>query len=409
MSKPLKILFVSNRYLIAGGERQVFEAELKLLRDNGHIVQTYVEDNRRIASLGKVRTAAKTIWSHETYRTVRSQLKQEQFDLVHVHNAFPLISPSVYYAAQAEQTPLVQTLHNFRLLCINGLLYRNGAVCEDCVGRSVPLPGIYHACYKGSRAGSITAATMLSFHRAIKTWDRLIDTYIALTEFSRQKFIDGGLSGSKITIKPNFLAKDPGCGDGRGRYALYVGLLSTEKGVDTLLTAWQKAAGKVPLKIIGEGPLQEKVAAAANATEGIEYLGRVPNEQVLEIMRDALFLVFPSALYENFPMAIVEAFATGLPVLTSDQGNASALIQPEETGLHFRSGDANGLAHKAMWLVDNPKLLNKMRGQARAAFEAQMSPRKNYQLLAQIYDKTLASRKLPKEEGYRNLLSPKID
>ncbi len=257
-----RILLAHNRYLIAGGERQVFEAEARLLREHGHVVETYVEDNERVAALGKAATAARTVWSAETHRTISERLAAGDIDLVHVHNFFPLISPSIYYAARAAGVPVVQTLHNYRLLCVNGLLFRDGAVCEDCVGR-LPLPGIQHACYRSSVSGSAMVAAMLSTHRAIGTWDNVVGTYIALSDFSRQKFIEGGLPGSRITVKPNFLDGDPAQGEGQGGYALYVGRLSPEKGIGTVLEAWRRSGSTLPLKVVGDGPLSKEVEAAS--------------------------------------------------------------------------------------------------------------------------------------------------
>lgn len=389
--RPLKILLAHNRYLISGGERQVFEAELNLLRDNGHDVEVYIDDNRRIAELGSMRTAAKTIWSSETHQRISEILRQGQFDLVHVHNFFPLISPSIFYAAQAQQVPVIQTLHNFRLLCVNGTLFREDAVCEACVGRKVPWPGVRHACYRESRGGSATVAAMLSFHRAIRTWSKKINTYIALTEFSRQKLIEGGLPSGKIAVKPNFIANDPGQGEGQGNFALYVGRLSSEKGITPLLAAWRQLDDKIPLRIVGDGPLSEMVSSAAASSSAVEYLGRLDNDQVLDLMRNALFLVFPSLCYENFPLTIIEAFATGLPVLTSDLGNAANLVQAQQTGLHFKTGDTSDLARAATWMAEHPEMLQPMRLAARRTYEENYTPAQNYQLLCAIYEKTIAS------------------
>jgi glycosyltransferase involved in cell wall biosynthesis len=396
----LKILLAHNYYLIGGGERQVFAAELSLLRNHGHEVDVYIEDNQRIAELGRLHTMARTIWSNETYRNMRNKLRAGQFDVVHVHNFFPLISPSIYYAAHAEQIPVVQTLHNFRLLCSNGLLFREGVVCEACVGRAVTWPGIIHACYRDSRGGSATVTAMHSFHRAIKTWDRMIDTYIALTEFSRQKFIEGGLPETKIRVKPNFMTRDPNPGSGQGNYALFVGRLSPEKGVETLLAAWRLLGDTVPLKIIGQGPLQDKVVAAAETMPSVDYLGYLENDRVLNIMQDALFLVFPSLLYENFPMTIVEAFATGLAVLASNLGNSANLVQPWQTGLHFKTGDPTDLAKQAVWLMNNRDKLMKMRISARATYEAQLTPSKNYRIMSEIYQETLKKHEVGVQKGH---------
>lgn len=387
--RPLQILVAHNRYLVRGGERQVFEAEVKLLRDQGHTVEIHVEDNERVAELGQMRTAARSVWSTETYRSIRKRLGDGRIDLVHVHNFFPLISPSIYYAARAEGVPVVQTLHNYRLLCLNALLFRDGMVCEECVGR-LPLPGIRYACYRDSRGGSTAVAAMLSTHRAMRTWTRLVHTYIALSDFSRRKLIQGGLPGEKIIVKPNFPAEDPGPGTGRGQYALYVGRLSSEKGVESLLAAWQLVGDILPLKIVGDGPLQGEVIAAVESSLAVEYLGRVDNAEVLRLMQDACFLVFPSLCYENFPMTIVEAFAAGLPVLASNLGSAGDLIQPRRTGLHFAPGNAQDMADQVLWLTNNHDALEQMRKSTRDAYEQQFTASANYRLLRDIYENALA-------------------
>jgi glycosyltransferase involved in cell wall biosynthesis len=386
----IKILLAHNHYLISGGESQVLEAELGLLRDNGHEVDVYIEDNLRVAELGNLNTAARTIWSMETYQQVRSKLSLGQYDIVHVHNFFPLISPSIYYAARAEGIPLVQTLHNFRLLCINGILFRDGAVCEECIGRSLPWPGIYNACYRDSHKGSLAVAAMLALHRAIRTWDRMIDTYIALTEFSRRKFIEGGLPENKITLKPNTIAKDPGQGLGQGQFAVFVGRLSPEKGVNTLLEAWGLLGESVPLRIIGDGPLRDEVISAAESSPSVDYLGRLENDQVLNQMKDALFLVFPSLQYENFPITFVEAYATGLPILASNLGNAADLISRQQSGLLFEAGNPLDLANQAASLAKNRDALRDMRTTARATFEESFTATRNYHLLMDIYRNTIA-------------------
>jgi glycosyltransferase involved in cell wall biosynthesis len=389
--KPFKILLAHNLYLIAGGERQIFEAEQELLRNKGHEVDVYVEDNQRVAELGNIHTAARTIWSKETYRQIRNRLSQGQFDIVHVHNFFPLISPSIYYAARAENVPVVQTINNFRLMCLNGFLFRNGKVCEQCVGRSAAWPGIRHACYRDSRSGSATVAAMLSFHRAINTWKRMVNTYIANTEFIRQKLIESGLPGNKIVIKKNFITRDPGQGNGQGGFALFVGRLSPEKGINTMLSAWKMMDETIPLKIAGDGPLSETVASAAESSRAIDYLGRLDNNQVLDLMREAMFLVFPSLWYENFPITIIEAYATGLPVLVSKLGNLASFIQDGRTGSHFNPGDAVDLAEKAKWLVNHPGERKQMRIMARKTFEQHYTPSQNYKLLSTIYQNTLIS------------------
>jgi glycosyltransferase involved in cell wall biosynthesis len=201
----MHILAVHNLYQIRGGEDECYEAEVKLLKDAGHQVDRYEETNDRIAALSKTQMAIKTVWSQEAYQTVKRQLTGQAYDVVHVHNFFPLISPSIYYAAHEQGVPIVQTLHNYRLLCPNALFFRNGNVCEECIGKAIPYPGVVHGCYRESRTASAGVVAMLAFHRAKNTWIDTVDRYIALTEFARQKFIEGGLPAEKIVVKPNFV------------------------------------------------------------------------------------------------------------------------------------------------------------------------------------------------------------
>ena len=270
----MQILSIHNHYQIRGGEDESSELETHLLREYGHQVAYYEEHNERIASLNPVHVALRTVWSRESYRRVQQHLRHHATDLVHVQNFFPLISPSVYYAAQAQNVPVVQSIRNYRLICPNGLFFRAGQVCEDCMGKRLPWPGARHACYRQNRAASATAVAMLTMHRLLRTWLKQVDLFIAISQFARQKCIEAGLPEEKIVVKPNFVHPDPGTGTGRGGYALYVGRLSAEKGLDTLLDAWSQLRAPVPLKIVGDGPLETQVKDAAQRFSHITWLGR---------------------------------------------------------------------------------------------------------------------------------------
>lgn len=381
----MHILSVHSRYQIRGGEDECHEAEVSLLREMGHFVEVYEENNDRVAALGNLRMAVRTIWSEEAHQIVSRRLTEQPYDVVHVQNFFPLISPAVYHAAKAKGVPVVQTLHNYRLLCPNALFFRDGRVCEDCLGKPIPLPGVQHACYRGSRAATGVVSAMLSVHRAIHTWTEMVDVYIALTEFARQKFIEGGLPAEKIKVKPNFVHPDPGIGEGRGGYALFVGRLSVEKGLDTLLAAWDNLGENIPLKIVGDGPLAGQVAEAAKRLPYVEWLGRKPMSEVHELMGEASVLIFPSKWYETFGRVAVEAFAKGTPVIAANIGAIAELIEHDRTGLHFRPGDPEDLAAKVEWILAHPAELSQMRREARAEFEAKYTAQKNYQQLIKIY------------------------
>jgi glycosyltransferase involved in cell wall biosynthesis len=382
----MRILSVHNKYLIRGGEDESQEAEEMLLREMGHDISAYVESNERMMSLNPIEMLAKTVWSTETYQKIREQLQGANYDIVHVQNFFPLISPSVYYAAKAEGVPVVQTLRNYRLLCPNALFFRSGQVCEDCMGKPIPYPGIIHSCYRESRSASAATAAMLVTHRALGTWNTRVDRYITLTHFARDKFIQGGIPSEKIVVKPNFVHPDPGVGTGQGNYALYVGRLSVEKGLDTLLAAWELLGDSLPLKIVGDGPLADQVMSTVQKLPHVEWLGRRSLTQVHELMGDAKVLVFPSKWYETFGRVAVESFAKGTPVIGAKIGAIAELIDHERTGLHFCPGDPQDLAAKVERILTNPGLLNHMRQEVRLEFETKYTAKENYQQLLQIYN-----------------------
>jgi glycosyltransferase involved in cell wall biosynthesis len=383
----MRILVAHNFYKQPGGEDQCLAAELAMLRAHGHEVIEYCLRNDSIDSMSRWRVAAGTTWSRSAYREVRELLRARRPQVAYFINTFPLISPAAYYAARAEGVPVVQALHNFRLLCPNALLFRDGRVCEDCLGKSVPWPSIVHKCYRASRAASATVATMLATHRALGTWRDAVDVYIALTEFSRRKFIEGGLPAEKIVVKPNFIYPDPGPGRGNGGYALFVGRLSGEKGVATLLRAWKELAGSVPLKIVGDGPLEGIVADAATKNAAIQWLGRQSLDEVYALIGDAMFLVLPSECYEQFPRVVIEAFAKGTPLLASNLGAMAELVDNGRTGLHFEPGNADDMAAKSRRLLAAPNELLEMRQAARQEYEEKYTAESNHQALMAIYER----------------------
>ncbi|HBE19602.1 MAG TPA: glycosyl transferase family 1 [Cyanobacteria bacterium UBA11149] len=387
----MKILLLHNRYQIPGGEDVVAQAEKTLLEDNGHSVAWLEVNNDDITGIwSQIKTAANTIYSYSSKKQVSEIIASFHPDIVHIHNFFPLLSPAVYDACQEAGIPVVQTLHNYRLLCPNAEFFRDGGVCEDCLGKVIPLPGVIHSCYRGNRAATAAVAAMLSFHRIRGTWRDRVNSYIALNEFAREKFIAGGLPPDKIVVKPNFLHPDPGVGTGTGGYGLFVGRISQEKGLDTLIAAWKHLGGKTPLKIVGDGPQAFRVAEVVKDLPGIELLGRLSQKEVLDLMKEALVLIFPSLWYEGFPMTIVEAYAVGVPVIASQIGSLSSLMDSYRTGIHFRPGDAEDLAAKVEWTLSHPAELSQMRRNARAEFEGKYTAKANYQKLIEIYQEMMA-------------------
>lgn len=387
----MKILAIHNYYQQPGGEDQVFTAETALLEAHNHQVVRYTTHNNNLIGINPVTLAQITVWNQSVYNELRSLIRREVPDIVHFYNTFPLISPAAYYAAKAEGLLVIQALHNYRLLCPNALFYRNGHICEDCLGKSVPWNGIVHACYRSSRAASGAVATMLIVHRALQTWTKMVDVYVAgMTDFARQKFTEGGFPAEKIVLKPNFVHPDPRVGSGLGGYALFVGRLAPEKGLRVILDAWQKLDKKIPLKIIGDGPLAPQVAEATRQSPQIEWLGRKSLSELYSVMREAAFLVFPSDWYEAMPRTIIDSFALGTPVIASNIGAMSNLISHGNTGLHFNPGDSKDLAAQVDWLLAHPSELARMRHAARAEFERRYTAEANYKMLMEIYQSAIS-------------------
>ena len=371
-TRPPTVLLVHNSYQHAGGEDAASRKEKRLLESAGHRVVVYERHNNEIttySSLEKITLPVRAAWSAGSARAIRAILRRDRPDVVHFHNTFPLISPAAYYAAKAEGLPVVQTLHNYRLLCANALFLRDGHACEMCVSHTLGWPGVWHACYRSSRAASGVVVGMVTAHKLMGSWNRKVDVYIALTEFAKAKFAQNMLSEDRIVVKPNFVDPDPGFGEHTGRYALFVGRLSPEKGVHVLLEAWRRMAGCVPLRIVGNGPLESEVARRAAETPGIDCLGYLPSTEVSTLMRGASLLVVPSVWYEGFPLVIVEALATGLPVIVSGHGAMAEIVDAGRTGLHYRPGDPDDLVAKVEWAWTHPREMTEMGREARREFE----------------------------------------
>lgn len=391
----MRVLQVHNRYQQPGGEDVVVQAEHELLQNHGHDVDLLEADNAEIVGLaGQVKAALGTIYSPATKSLVAARIASFQPDVVHVHNFFPLLSPSIYYACRDVGVPVVQTLHNYRLICPNALLLRSGRPCEDCIGRRFAWPGVLHACYRGSRLGTVSVAAMASSHHRLGTWRGRVDRFIALSEFAKKKLAEGGLPEEKITVKPNFVPDSGRPGDARDRFALFVGRLSQEKGIELLLAAWKSWNASIPLKIVGDGPLASVVAELAKRC-GAECLGRLPGGRVRQMMTKASFLIFPSLCYENFPLAVAEAFAAGLPVVAAGHGSMASLVEHGRTGLHFRPGDAADLAAKIEWAAVHPEEMARMRCEVRAEYLAKYTPERNYEMLMEIYKRVLRPQEQP--------------
>lgn len=386
----MRILLLHNRYRQRGGEDVCVDAQRQLLESHGHEVRLVEASNDEIdGSVAEMKAAAGWIYSRKWRATVAREIASFSPQVAHVHNVFPLLSPSVIYACNAAGVPVVQTLHNYRLLCPVGTLYRSGKICEECVKTALPWPGVVHRCYRQSALGTAVVGAGLVSQRLMGTYRQRVDCFIALTEFARDKFISANLPGDKFTVIPNWLADDPGPGDGRGRYFLFVGRLSAEKGLATLLEAWHKVKSQSVLKVVGTGPMEADVAAAAKSGAGVEYLGFQCRNKVLQLMQQAAALLVPSQWYEGLPMAIIEAYATGTPVIASRLGSLEELVANERTGLLFSPGDTDELARKIEWTIANPQQLPSMRTAARVEYEAKYTAERGYISLMNLYKRVV--------------------
>lgn len=390
----MKILLAHNSYQRPGGEDVVFEQERELLERTGHTVITYRRSNGEVdhySGIKRLDLVRNVVWSTDARREFSGLLAREKPDLVHLHNTFVMISPSIYSACQEAGIPVVQTLHNYRLFCPAATFFRDGHVCEECVEHSL-LRAVRYSCYRQSRAATAVVALMLAVHRQQETWVRAVNCYIALSEFSRGRFIHSGLPAEKIAVKPNFVSPDPGMrAGGTGEYALFAGRLSPEKRVNTVLEAWGRLGDGVPLAIIGGGPelLDLKKEASRLGLSRVVFYGQLTREQTLVAMRNARFLLFSSEWYENFPMTIAESFASGAPVICSRLGAMKEIVRDGVTGLHFVPGDSEHLAEKVDWAWNHPAAMQEMGREARKEYETKYTAERNYPALMGIYKRVL--------------------
>lgn len=398
----MKVVLCHTRYQVRGGEDESFCAEAEMLERRGHHVVRFVRDNSAMEGMAPLKQASRTVWNHGVYRELRDVMRRERPDVLHCTNLFPMLSPAPYYAAARVGVPVVQSLRNYRLQCLNAFLFRDDQVCESCVGLSVAWPGIARGCYRESRSASAVVAAMVSTHRLAGTWARRVHQYFAVSQFARDKFIASGMPAERISVKPNFIHPDPGVGPGRGRYAVFVGRLSPEKGIHTLLEAWQQYELPVRLRIIGDGPLEAEVAAVANREPSIEWLGRRPPSDVLDIVGNAAVLIMPSRWYETFGRTIVEAFARGTPVIASNLGAMAELVDHGRSGLLVPAGHPDAIADAVRAIACDELLRARLRRGARIAYLERYTEDRNHQLLMEIYDAAIARAGRP-SAGRRSL------
>ncbi len=381
----MRVLMTHNYYQQAGGEDAVVAEEYALLARHNVAVELYERHNDSIEAMLPLQVAVDTVWSRKTIDEISAVIERFSPDVIHTHNTFPLISPSLYYAAARHNIPVVQTLHNFRLFCVQAMFMRNGEICEDCLGK-LPWRGAVRGCYRGSKVQSTVVVSMLGLHHMLGTYQHKVTRYIALNQFCREKFVAAGLPRERMTIKPNFIDMPiidmpiVQLTSAMRSGALFVGRLSAEKGLATLA----QAAALYPqanIDVIGSGPQQDLLEGYPN----IHLHGRLGPPVIYERMRHAAYLVMPSIWYENFPRTLVEAFACGLPVIASRLGAMAELVREGETGLLFDPGNAADLAQKMQWADSHIEEMQRMGVNARHEYEQHYTSHTNFRQLIAIY------------------------
>ncbi len=392
----MKILWLHNaaRANHTGGEDTVANMEESLLHSRGETIVKYDRRNDEFNDYNVFQKAAmlwNTSWSNRSYAEVTKLIQQRRPDVAHVHNYFPLVSPAAMWACRDQGVPVVLTLHNYRMLCCNGIFHRNGMHCHECVEHG-PWRGVRYGCVNDSKAQTAAAALMIQRHQRRRTWHEAVTLYIGLTEFGIQPFLEMGIPRDRIEIKPHFIDPDPLPGQDSG-YALYVGRLIENKGVRQLVDVWPRLKN-LPLKIIGEGPLGDELRRQA-ATDGsnIEFLGLQPANRVLEQLHGARLLLVPSLHREGFPRVVTEGLACGVPIVASDVEPLPSIVADGDTGQIFAARDLDDLHARITKINDDSVLRERMRAAARNEYESKYNAESNYQRLLQIYDQAIATNK----------------
>lgn len=390
----MRILVLHNSYARRGGEDEVVERESALLAAGGEDVRVSIVPNVDFEDpLRAARIAARLPFSEPSLRRMSRLLEETAPDLVHLHNYFPVLTPSVLDACVDAGVPVVHTLHNYRYFCANGVMLRRGSPCQLCLHGS-PLHAVAGACYRGSRPGTLAVVRMIARQRRRHTWGNKVHRFIAPSAFSKEVLSSAGLPADRIVVKPHF-ADDPTEYPARSRrdYALFVGRLSVEKGIASLLKAWRTVPHE--LRVMGDGPLRGLVQSAAAENRRVTFLGPSDREGVDAALRGAAYLVFPSVLPETFGMTIIEAYAHGTPVLVSRLGGQAELVREGVTGLLYQAGDPADMIAKATALWEDEGGRRRMGEAARAEYEEKYTAARNLQLLRGVFEDVLGSSAKP--------------
>ncbi len=383
------ILIVHNYYQIVGGEDTVVANEKKMLEDHGHKVILYSRNNselKEMSKLQKLMLPFTTVFNPRTYRDIKRLIKAEQIDIVHVHNTLSLISPSVYYAARAIKIPVVQTIHNFRLLCPGATFYRDGHICEDCMSKGL-MCAVKHSCYRNSKLQTLACVISTRIHRMTRIYGKI--NYFCLTEFNKEKLLQlKQIKADRVFVKPNFVEDTlekiiPY--EERDNQFIFAGRLDKLKGIDILFEAWKQLETTAPKLIVcGIGPMEEwcRSFLKDNADCNIEMNGFVPNAETKKLIANSKALILPTQWYEGFPMTIVEAFSVGTPVIGSDIGNVGSLVEEGITGTKFQPESAEGLVQAVKRIQEHKDIHSTTFRQ----YENFYTENINYKKLLKIYE-----------------------
>ena len=396
----MKILFIHNTYQQRGGEDVIFENESELMESHGHSVERLLFDNHQIkTSLDKFLTGVKSLYNFESAKLVEAVIKNFSPDLIHIHNLFPIASPSILYVADKYKIPVVLSIHNYRLICPSATLLHNGKIYEKSIHSIFPLDAIVKGVYRGSKIQTASAVLMTGTHKLLGTWKNKVTRYIVMSQFAKNKFLDSSLNVAeeKWSIKPNF-SPDMGVGDtARENSFLFIGRLTAEKGIETLLEAARITGFK--LEILGDGPMREVVENYASQHQNIVYAGFKQKQEIIQALKKCKALLFPSVWYEGFPMTILEAFSVGTPVISSKLGAMVEMIEDQVNGLHVKPGDVEDLVEKMRLLTTQPDLARILGKNARCTYEDKYAPEKNYEQLLAIYVQVIEAKKQMKYEA----------
>lgn len=377
----MKVLQVHNSYRHFGGEDVVANLEYELLKRNDICAEQLLFNNETLS-------LTDLFYSKASYKKLESVIKKRKPDVIHVHNLFYKASPSILQCAKDHNIPVVLTLHNYRLICPNGLLLRDGKPCVKCVNKTFPISAIKYSCFQESKSKTLALSLSLTYHNKMQTWNKLVDKFIVLTPFAKKTFMDSALNidEGKIIVKPNSIDDfNNEINDKRKDY-VFIGRLSSEKGIQIAVEAFNQLS-HINLHVIGSGPLEESLKAQGN--KNIIFHGIKDRAFIKNILPQSKALIFPSLCYEGLPNTIIEAFSSGTPVIYSNNDNVNTIVENNKTGLSFKTGNINSLKETIL-NFENIKD-SKLNTNAREKYLTNYTHKKNILSLLKIYEEAIGA------------------